>query len=316
MYRNEFPEVGDIVMCKVFEVGDAGSYVNLLEYKELVGMIGITQYSRQRIRNIRKLVNEGKVMPAQVLTVDKINKCIDLSKAMVKANDIDACEYRYERSKRVHYLVKRVAELAFPEQPLEQAMNELYTKFVWKWQEERCTIENSLHVEDIIKSMLKSNDKTSYFGPDVSSELVDCFVQQAHKVFQQKPINVTGIASIICFGPEGIDATKTVIKQVKQNYPRLQVNYISESHYMFHCMTDDEHDQHTTVQMINEAINQAIMLIKTFEGGDGAVKEYAKSSDKDMKDNIARKLEEMQIGSTTTPLSSPELSSDDQEDDE
>ena len=69
-YRNDWPEVGDIVMCKVVEVLDLGSYVELLEYDNIRGMIGISDLSRLRIRHIQKLVNVGKILAAEVIRVD------------------------------------------------------------------------------------------------------------------------------------------------------------------------------------------------------------------------------------------------------
>jgi hypothetical protein len=47
MYENEYPNVNDLVMCKITEIFDDGAYVELIEYNNIKGMI-------LKIRNYKK----------------------------------------------------------------------------------------------------------------------------------------------------------------------------------------------------------------------------------------------------------------------
>ena len=54
----------------------------------------------------------GRQEPVMVLRVDKEKGYIDLSKRRVAAEDIAACEERYNKSKMVHSIMRHVAETA------------------------------------------------------------------------------------------------------------------------------------------------------------------------------------------------------------
>ncbi|VDP40322.1 unnamed protein product [Schistosoma mattheei] len=58
-YEDLFPEVGDVVLVTVKVIQSMGSYVELLEYKNIGGMILHSELSRRRIRSISKLVRIG-----------------------------------------------------------------------------------------------------------------------------------------------------------------------------------------------------------------------------------------------------------------
>ena len=48
-----------------------GAYVDLLEYKNIEGMILLSELSRRRIRSMNKLIKIGKTEPVVVIRVDK-----------------------------------------------------------------------------------------------------------------------------------------------------------------------------------------------------------------------------------------------------
>ena len=60
-----------------------------------------------------------------VLRVDKEKGYIDLSKRRVAAEDIAACEERYNKSKMVHSIMRHVAETT------GQDLEQLYEKICW-----------------------------------------------------------------------------------------------------------------------------------------------------------------------------------------
>lgn len=64
-------------------------------------MILLSELTRRRVRSINKLVRIGKNEVAVVLRVDKEKGYIDLSKRRAAAEDIQACEERFVKSKAV-----------------------------------------------------------------------------------------------------------------------------------------------------------------------------------------------------------------------
>ena len=113
MYRNERPSIGDIVICKVVQVLDIGSYVELLEYNNIQGMIGVTEYSKQRIRSIAKFMNVDKIIAAEVIRTDE--RYIDLSKKSVESEESKLAFSNYEKNKKVQLVCRKIATLAWPD---------------------------------------------------------------------------------------------------------------------------------------------------------------------------------------------------------
>lgn len=69
-YENQFPEKDDIVIVNVTSIQTMGSYVELLEYKNIGGMILLSELSRRRIRSINKLIRVGRTAVVMVIRVD------------------------------------------------------------------------------------------------------------------------------------------------------------------------------------------------------------------------------------------------------
>jgi len=126
-YENEFPEEGSLVMCKIIETVDEGSYVELLEYNNIRGMILKSEVSRKRIRNLKQAMKEGKEEVLMAIRVDKNQGYIDLSKKDIKAEENKDFQEKYNNSKHVHNIMKSLA-IKIGEVKLEN----LYTLFGWK----------------------------------------------------------------------------------------------------------------------------------------------------------------------------------------
>ncbi|MCK4434705.1 S1 RNA-binding domain-containing protein, partial [Candidatus Bathyarchaeota archaeon] len=67
--KQEWPEIGDLVMATVGDVKDYGAYVKLDEYDQM-GLLHISEISSSWVRNIRNFVREGQKVVLKVLRVD------------------------------------------------------------------------------------------------------------------------------------------------------------------------------------------------------------------------------------------------------
>ena len=70
-YENKFPEVEEVVIVNVTDIGEMGAYVTLLEYDNIGGLILLSELSRRRIRSINKLVRVNRTEIVMVIRVDK-----------------------------------------------------------------------------------------------------------------------------------------------------------------------------------------------------------------------------------------------------
>ena len=126
MYENEFPNVEDLVMCKITEIFDEGAYVELLEYNNIRGMILKGEISRKRKQNVKQIIREGKEEVLIAIRVDTAQGYIDLSKKDVKTEENKEFQEFYAKSKQVHNIMKSIAiKMGITK------LEELYLKFGW-----------------------------------------------------------------------------------------------------------------------------------------------------------------------------------------
>jgi translation initiation factor 2 subunit 1 len=107
-------------------VTDLGATCCLLEYNNIEGFIASSDYSRKRIRSVKKLMRVGKQEVLQVLRVDEEKGYVDLSKKLLTPKDIESCGENYEKAKIVNGILRRLAETRGKESLLE-----LYEAFGW-----------------------------------------------------------------------------------------------------------------------------------------------------------------------------------------
>ena len=121
-YRHMYPKLEDVVMVNVRSIAEMGTYVSLLEYNNIEGMIMLSELTRRRIRSINKLVRIGRNECVAVIRVDEekgasahthylvlivmlpschVTGYIDLSKRRVSQEEIQKCEEKFSRAKTV-----------------------------------------------------------------------------------------------------------------------------------------------------------------------------------------------------------------------
>jgi translation initiation factor 2 alpha subunit (eIF-2alpha) len=91
-YKEQFPNIDDIVMCEVVKNDDAGVHVNLVEYNNRPGFIPLEEVSSKRVRNIHKILKEGDQYPLHVISVDTQKGYIDLSNKYIN-NSSETLEF-------------------------------------------------------------------------------------------------------------------------------------------------------------------------------------------------------------------------------
>lgn len=103
--REEWPEVGELVVTTVNRIIDYGAYVRLDEYgKE--GLLHISEISSSWVKNIRDHVREGQKVVLKVLRVDPERKHVDLSLRRVTKRERTEKTLSWKRSKKVESLLR------------------------------------------------------------------------------------------------------------------------------------------------------------------------------------------------------------------
>lgn len=198
-YPNEYPAEGEKVWVKVMNVSDTSATVQLLEYGNHEGMIPYTEFTRLRIRSIGKIIKAGRMEAVQVLRVDKEKRYIDLSKKQVTPNEAKKCEERYLKARDVHSIVCHAADAVgmSRQQAMEMVAFPLYLEHGSAWESLKLTLSKPSEVFDKL---------------DISDKLKEAIVTTAQHRLKNQPVKLRVDLEITCFGPEGVNAIREVLR--------------------------------------------------------------------------------------------------------
>jgi len=267
MYRDVLPEVNDVVITRISDVMETGSYATLPEYNNIAGYISISEYSKSRIRSIAKIVNVNKLVIAQVVAVNKEKQLIDLSKKIVHGSDINACKDWFERSKIVHNIVRKCAQKRFAvdaSRSIADTMLDIYQTHIW----ELYNKAKREHAYDVLKSIINGKGTKSHTLPDDLLSICE-------GALRQKTATISGHCELFYAGFEGIDWIIEVCKHIRQQHENLKINYGASGEYVFSKTTDDIE---AGITQVNNAMRNACEMLQGKTGGVGIVKRGATSN--------------------------------------
>jgi len=256
MYESKFPEIDDLVMVQVRSVAEMGAYVALMEYDNIEGMILLSELSRRRIRSINKLIRVGKQEVCMVLRVDKEKGYIDLSKRRVSAEDVLACDERFQRSKAVHSIVRHVSEATRTD------MESLYSQTAWP------LYAKYGHAYEAFR--LAISDPDSIFNeatmPGLDPRLRAMMLEDIAKRLTPTAIRMRADIEVTCFQYEGVNAIKrALLKGValgSEEVP-IKIKLVAPPLYVMLCSSLDKA---VGVKLLQDAIEVMQAEIRAAKG--------------------------------------------------
>jgi len=258
MYEKKYPDLDDLVVVIVKNVGEMGAYVALLEYNGIEGMILLSELSRRRIRSINKLIRVGRTEVVVVLRVDQEKGYIDLSKRRVSPEDIVKCEEKYNKSKAVHSIMRHVSETC------KVRLEELYQQFGWD------LYKRFGHAYDAFKLIVSQPDKvlTQY---DLRADVHKALLQNICRRLTPQAIKIRADLEVTCFSKQGIDAIKIALRAAEALSTKempVKIKLVAPPLYVMMTTTLNKDKG---IALLNEACRQISESIKT-KGGDLNIK--------------------------------------------
>ena len=119
---------GDFVVITLTDVDKNSAYAELDEYKDVNGLLHISEVSRSWIQDVRKELEEGEKTVAQVIEVD--DDTINLSIKRVNENQKRNAMERWNKEKKAETFIEDLAE------ELDKEKSEVYEQIGFKLQEE------------------------------------------------------------------------------------------------------------------------------------------------------------------------------------
>ncbi len=237
----EFPEPGEIAVCRVKKVLGYGAFVELLEYDDARGFIHISEVASRWVKNIRNYVKEGQIRAAKVISIDSHKGQIDLSLIKVPANVQGKRIEEWKRFKRNKKLIEIFAD----------SVKEDFDK-VWELVAEPLIEKNG--------SLQDAFEKISLQGIEFASDLPEkwrgSFVDLVEKNVVVPKKTVKGELSISNNASDGVERIKKAFKKSLDGFKKeeIEVFYAGSGKYMLSVVSFDFKNAEKILNDVSESI--------------------------------------------------------------
>ncbi|VDO03927.1 unnamed protein product [Rodentolepis nana] len=253
-YENEFPRESEVVVAVVKSITNSGSYVNLPEYNDALGMILHSELSRRRIRSINKLVRVGRSDIVIVIRVDPDKGYIDLSKRQVPFEEIKTCYSRFAKAKAINQIVRHVAEkLGYKE---NSQFEDLCAKTVWYFDRKYANQGGS---HEAFKRAV--HDPAVLDECDIDDVTKEMLLQDIRHKLMPVAAKIRADFEVSCFAYEGIDAVRRALKvglDFSTEKFAFNINLIAPPEYVMTTQTLDIAEGIARMELAIEAIEKSI----------------------------------------------------------
>jgi len=243
-----------VVVVNVRSLAEMGAYVHLLEYKNIEGMILLSELSRRRIRSINKLIRVGRNECVVVIRVDKDKGYIDLSKRRVSIEEVKKCEEKFTRGKTVASILRHVGEILNYE--TDEQLEELFEKTAWLFDEKYKAIGGAY---EAFKHAV--NDASILDECELDDRTKEVLVENINRRMMPQSVKVRSDIEVSCYSYEGIDAVKAALKQgltfSTEELP-IKINLIAPPLYVVSTTTLEREQALEVLNKANAAIKESI----------------------------------------------------------
>lgn len=253
-YKQKFPETDEVVMVNVRQIAEMGSYVNLLEYNNIEGMILLSELSRRRIRSINKLIRVGRNEVVVVIRVDKEKGYIDLSKRRVSSEEIIKCEEKFAKGKTVNSILRHTAEVL--KLNTDTQFEELYEKTAWALDDK---YKKPGYAYEVFKEAVVDPSVLNDCAiPDEWKQILLCNIKRR---LTPQAVKCRADIEVSCYSYEGIDAIKTALKEGLKSSTEekpIKINLIAPPVYVVTSTSLDRDDGVKLLQDVIDRIKESI----------------------------------------------------------
>ncbi len=253
--KEEWPEIGELVIATVSRITDFGAYVSLDEY-EKEGFLHVSEISSRWVRNIREHVREGEKVVLKVLRTDPEKKLIDLSLRRVTNREKRDKILQWKKSKKAEGLLKRTA------QKLEMSPEEFYEKA-------EAPLEKAF--EDVYEALESAAREGAeiLIEKGVPKEIAVALTEIAKEKIKISTVKVKGILKMTCSEANGVLKIKEVLlKSKKIGMPRgteVKIFVVSAPKYQIEVTARDYKEANA---LLKKSVDVAVESISK-AGGQG-----------------------------------------------
>ena len=205
------PDEGDMVVVTISDVDTNSAYANLDEYKDLSGLVHISEASRSWVEDLTKEIDEGEKTVAQVIDVD--DDSITLSLKRVNDNQKREAMSRWNKEQKAEKFVNDLSDM------LDMSEEELYEEVVFPMQRE---VGSAFHGFEISTAQ---EDRLKEFLDD---DVVEAVQEVARNNIDLKQEKFEGEIELEFTSANGIEKLRNCFEDLGEG---VEVKYVSAPNY-------------------------------------------------------------------------------------
>jgi translation initiation factor 2 subunit 1 len=218
------PEYGENVLVTVKSLTPNSALCSLDEYKDVEGMIHVSEVSGKWVKDIKKYVKVGKQYVAKVVNVDESKKFVFLSLKRLSKKEKEAKMNELKKEQKSEKILNLFAK------KLGISLEKAYELVGFKLQE----IYGDMY--EGFEYALKQPEHLVKNG--IKKELVDAIAEAAQEFIKKKEVKIKAEIRLKFFGPNGIERVKQALLDIKNKY-NLNIKYVSAPRYLVELKTNN-----------------------------------------------------------------------------
>jgi translation initiation factor 2 subunit 1 len=262
MDTNNWPEIGDFVVCTVRDVTDFGAYAMLEEFGGKEGFIHISEIKAGWVKYVRDHVREGQKIVCKVLTVDTSRRHIDLSLKDVNDHQKRAKIQDWKNEQKATKWLQFVAEETNTD---DTTMEKIRYKLLEKFGSAFLAFEEAA-----------ISDMKPFKDIGIKKNVANSIIKIAKENIKLPFVDIAGYVDLTCDLPNGIDIIKKSLNEankVKQEEVEVEVSYIGAPRYRIKVIAPD---YKTAETVLKKSATIAIEKIEKM-GGKGVFHRHIES---------------------------------------
>jgi translation initiation factor 2 subunit 1 len=205
------PDEGDFVVITLSDVDKNSAYADLDEYKDVTGLIHISEASRSWVQDLRKEIDEGEKTVAQV--VDTEDGTLNLSLKRVNDKQKRETMARWNKEKKAEEFLEDLAE------KLGKDKEELFEEIAFPMQRQFGSAFHGFEISEAEEERLLEH---------FDQETVDAIQDVARSNIDMKKEKLEGEITLEFSQGDGLERVKEALETGRDG---IEINYISAPRY-------------------------------------------------------------------------------------
>lgn len=239
--RIGYPEIDEIVLCKVTKIFPNSVFVELLEHGK-PGMIHISEISPGRIRNLRDFVSIGREIVCKVLRIDREKGHIDLSLRRVNSNQHQAKLDEIKQELKAESLVRNVSK------KLKVSTENLYQQLSEK------IFKEYSHLYLCFREIVDGQADLEKLG--IEKKLAHELTTAVLEKFKPEKITLKGEIRLQTYRNEGLDKIKKTLGEIEKIYDNISLTYLGAGRYRLIIEDSDYKPAEKKLKKVEEILDK------------------------------------------------------------